>query len=111
MNQSDASERGKPQIGKDGQCDPAHLNVSAEAVREELQKIISSQEFRSSPHLRNFLQYVVEETLHGRADRLKEYAIGVEVFKRGDSFDPRIDTIVRTEARRLRLRLAEYYAA
>jgi TolB-like protein/Tfp pilus assembly protein PilF len=85
-------------------------DLSREAVQEELQKIISSPEFKTSTHLKNFLQFAVEETLSGRADSLKEYAIGVEVFKRSDSFDPRIDTIVRTEARRLRLRLDKYYA-
>jgi serine/threonine-protein kinase len=56
-----------------------------------------------------FLRFTVEELLAGRACRLKEYVIGVEVFDRGDSFDPRVDPIVRVEARRLRSKLCDYY--
>src|SRR5262249_29392186 len=56
-----------------------------------------------------FLRFIVEQTLHGGSD-LKEYSIGVEVFDKDPAFDPRIDNNVRTEARRLRLKLAEYYA-
>jgi predicted ATPase len=51
----------------------------------------------------------VEQALLGDVDRLKEYAVGLEVFGRGESFDPRVDTIVRVQARRLRARLQEYY--
>ncbi|HWG58820.1 MAG TPA: tetratricopeptide repeat protein, partial [Candidatus Acidoferrales bacterium] len=58
-----------------------------------------------------FLEFVVEESLAGRQHRLKEYVIGIEVFGRVDSFDPRVDSIVRVEARRLRGKLQEYYAA
>ncbi|HTM50580.1 MAG TPA: FlgO family outer membrane protein [Bryobacteraceae bacterium] len=58
-----------------------------------------------------FLRFVVEETLQGRAGLLKEYSIGVEAFGRGESFDPRQDSIVRVEARKLRSNLAEYYQA
>lgn len=110
MNLPDAPDKTSPGYEQNDPCDPQGPGVSTEAVRKELQKITSSPEFRASSHLKDFLQFVVEEALNGRAERLKEYAIGVEVFRRADSFDPRIDTIVRTEARRLRLRLAEYYA-
>jgi hypothetical protein len=55
------------------------------------------------------LRYVVERTLEGRTDELKEYALGVDVFGRGASFDPRVDTIVRVQARRLRSKLEGYY--
>ncbi len=55
------------------------------------------------------LRYVVEKTLAGEADQLKEYAVGVEVFDRDDKYDPRLDSIVRVEAGRLRSRLDEYY--
>jgi predicted ATPase len=58
-----------------------------------------------------FLRYVVERTIEGKAEELKEYAIGVEVFARGESFDARTDTIVRVQARRLRSKLKEYYDA
>ena len=65
--------------------------------------------FKNSGRHRDFLEYVVEETLKGRAGAIKEYSIGAAVFARGEKFDPRVDTIVRTEARRLRRRLQEYY--
>src|SRR5581483_659712 len=54
--------------------------------------------------------YAVEKTIEGRAHEVKEYSIGVDVFDRGKSFDPRLDNIVRAEARKLRLRLNKYYA-
>ncbi len=45
-----------------------------------------------------FLRLAVERTLEGKADELKEYVIGLEVFDRGASYDPRVDPIVRVEA-------------
>ena len=53
--------------------------------------------------------FIVEETLAGRGDRLKEYLVGVDVFGKDVNFDPRMDPIVRVQARRLRIRLASYY--
>jgi TolB-like protein/Tfp pilus assembly protein PilF len=63
-----------------------------------------------SARLSRFLSYVVEETLAGRAENLKEYPLGVEVFGKSASFDPRLDSAVRVDARRLRAKLDEYYA-
>ena len=51
----------------------------------------------------------MEETLAGRGGQIKEYSLGAEVFARGDDFDPRIDPIVRVQARNLRARMAKYY--
>src|SRR5260370_28241907 len=59
--------------------------------------------------IRRFLQFIVEESLLGQPHRLKEYLIGLEVFDRREVFDPRVDSIVRVEARRLRGKLEEYY--
>ncbi|MCW5980784.1 MAG: tetratricopeptide repeat protein [Bryobacteraceae bacterium] len=56
-----------------------------------------------------FLRFAVEEALAGRAGNLKEYAIGLAVFDRPPSYDPRIDPLVRVEARRLRDKLKTYY--
>jgi adenylate cyclase len=58
-----------------------------------------------------FLRFVVELELRGEGERLKEYVVGVEVFDRGESFDPASDSLVRVEARRLRSKLNEYYEA
>lgn len=61
--------------------------------------------------MRRFLDFTVEQYLAGKADELKEYVIGVEVFDRPVSHDPRIDPIVRVEARRLRSKLHAFYEA
>ncbi|HVX66599.1 MAG TPA: tetratricopeptide repeat protein [Bryobacteraceae bacterium] len=59
--------------------------------------------------MRRFLRFVVEQTLEGRGGELKEYLLGLEIFDRDEKFDPRIDPIVRVEARRLRAKLKTYY--
>jgi len=74
-----------------------------------LDRILASKTFSRSPRISRFLTFVVEQTLAGQEDKLKEYLLGVEVFNRMDSFDPRIDSIVRVEARRLRYKLERYY--
>lgn len=75
----------------------------------ELTRVLGSDAFSKAASLGRLLQHLVERTLDGTADQLKEYSIGVDVFGRGESFDPRTDTIVRVQARRLRARLKEYY--
>jgi TolB-like protein/Tfp pilus assembly protein PilF len=82
---------------------------SEHAIREHLSVLMSSTAFAQVDRLKRFLRYVVEETVAGRSENLKEYSIGVEVFDREGSFDPRTDPIVRVQARRLRARLARYY--
>ncbi len=83
--------------------------IASSEVRKQLDCIISSQTFRAAEREKAFLRYVVQQTIEGRGAELKEYTIGVEAFERGDEFDPRRDTIVRTEARNVRRRLARYY--
>ena len=78
-------------------------------VGKELDKILSSAIFRDAEGLRRFLRYTVEHTLHGEGGQLKEYRLGVEVFDRDSSFDPRLDPVVRMAARRLRSKLNDYY--
>ena len=78
-------------------------------VREQLDRILHSKAFRQVERLQGFLNVIVNETLAGRGDSLKEFLIGVEVFGKESSFDPRLDPIVRVQARRLRARLARYY--
>ena len=82
---------------------------SEHAIREHLSGLLSSTAFAQVDRLKRFLRYVVEETVAGRSEKLKEYSIGVEVFDRETSFDPRTDPIVRVQARRLRARLTRYY--
>jgi adenylate cyclase len=83
--------------------------ISAEAVRAELRRILGSADFDASERNRNFLRHVVEETLAGRADRIKAYSIATSVFGRDERFDPQLDSIVRIEAGRLRRSLERYY--
>jgi hypothetical protein len=83
--------------------------ISSEEVRVELAKILASRTFRSARGQRKFLDYAVTESVAGRALLIKEYLIGREALGRGETFDPRLDPIVRTQARKLRLRLAKYY--
>jgi TolB-like protein/Flp pilus assembly protein TadD len=78
-------------------------------VRAELDRILHSPGFAHSERMTRFLQCVVERKLAGRADELKEYLLGVEVFDRKPDYDPRVDPIVRVEARRLRSKLEDYY--
>ena len=79
------------------------------AVRSQLERILESEDFAPSERIKAFLRYVVEETLAGRSERLKEYGIATDVFDRDESFDPQTNTIVRVEAGRLRRRLERYY--
>jgi tetratricopeptide (TPR) repeat protein len=83
--------------------------VPAAEIRAQLDIILRSRAFIQSHRIRRFLQFVVEESLLGQPHRLKEYLIGLEVFDRREAFDPRVDSIVRVEARRLRYKLDEYY--
>jgi tetratricopeptide (TPR) repeat protein len=80
-------------------------------VSAALDRILSSGPFVRSPQLAGFLRFIVSEQLSGRDLSLKEYAVGVQVFNRGADFDPRIDPIVRVQARQLRFKLREYYEA
>jgi TolB-like protein len=78
-------------------------------VRAALDQVLASQSFVNSGRLSRMLRFVVERTLDGQGDQLKEYLLGVEVFDRPSEYDPRLDSIVRVEARRLRAKLSEYY--
>lgn len=80
-----------------------------EAVRAQLEIVLRSASFAGSERHRRFLRFVVEETLGGRNNGIKESVVALAVFDRGDGFDPRTDSTVRVEARNLRSRLNEYY--
>ena len=84
-------------------------SAPAEAIRSELETILASKTFRAARGQRKFLAYAVQAALDGTAHVLKEYVIATEALGREASFDPRLDPIVRIEARKLRARLAKYY--
>lgn len=95
--------------GPQAVCDTVAMTPAPDEVRSQLERLLASEVFRSSNRLSRFLQFIVEQSLAGEQDRLKEYVIGVEVFDRDDDYDPRIDSIVRVEAGRLRAKIEEYY--
>ena len=82
---------------------------SDKPIRDELARILGSPTFQPVDRLKRFLAFISHEALAGRSDQLKEYVIGVQVFGKEESFDPRTDPIVRVQARRLRARLVRYY--
>jgi len=86
---------------------PATIELAEQ--RAELKTVLASKGFVRAPALANLLSYLCEKLFAGEASQIKEYSIGVEVFRRGASFDQDADSIVRVEANRLRRRLAEYY--
>jgi hypothetical protein len=79
------------------------------SINDQLERILNTPPLVSSPSLSRFLRYVVEETAAGRGGAIKEYTLGLNVFDRGDEFNPRLDPIVRVQARNLRARLDKYY--
>jgi hypothetical protein len=83
--------------------------IDQEAIRAELSRILESPIFVQSDRLGRFLRYTIETTLAGDAETLKEYLIGTEVYERKPPYHPSADSIVRSEARRLRSKLKEYY--
>lgn len=93
--------------GTEGAVLPADIHGS---VRRELAVILSEPPLNGSDRLKRFLNYIVTETLDGRAERLSGYSIAIDVFDKPEDFDPTIDSIVRVEASRLRRRLNQHYA-
>lgn len=83
--------------------------ISDGLVREHVARVVSSKTFAQAERLKRFLTFISDEAAAGRGADLKEYVIGVQVFGKETSFDPRTDPIVRVQARRLRARLVRYY--
>lgn len=85
--------------------------VAADEVSAQVDRIGRSEGFRKSERLRRFLQFTVDRTLRGDVWQLREHVIAREVFDRPADFDPRVESIVRVEAKRLRRKLTDYYTA
>jgi adenylate cyclase len=83
--------------------------VPATAVRDQLTRVVNSPGFVSSTRLCRFLTHIVNRTIDGDVDSLKEFSIAMAVFDRTSEYDPNVDAIVRVEARRLRAKLKAYY--
>ena len=76
----------------------------------QTEHVLTDPLFSHSPQLKRFLRFAVEKTLAGEGQKLKEYTIAVEALGKPETFDPRLDSIVRVEARRLRNKLHLYYS-
>jgi tetratricopeptide (TPR) repeat protein len=79
------------------------------AARRQLERVLASRCFSRNDRLSRFLRFIVDRRLEGRDGEIKESVLAVEVFGRAADHDPKQDSIVRTEAARLRARLNEYY--
>jgi len=84
-------------------------SFSEDLIYAQLQKIFLCPEFAVSDILRRFLTYIIEETLGGRSNTIKEYTIAINVLNKPVSFKPQQDAIVRIHAGRLRRALNYYY--
>jgi adenylate cyclase len=105
---------GKPKLFCDlkvrmGTTTPDRTSESSQEVLQQLAKIVESRIFKKSERMRRFLRYIVEMTLAGKQNEIGEYSLGLEVYDRTDEFDPRLNSIVRVDAARLRSKLREYY--
>ena len=83
--------------------------VPRDSALQQIERVLSSPVFQGAGRSITLLRFLGKNALDGDADRLKEFTIGAEGLGKGDSFDPRIDPIVRAEASRLRSRLERYY--
>jgi len=93
---------------KKGSADPFRAIATME-IQAELSRIFTSEAFTNAGRMKRFLKYVVDQSLDGKDDDLSEYWIGLRVYDRDDGFDPRLDSIVRVDAARLRSKLREFY--
>src|ERR1700746_2184936 len=83
--------------------------MSRAIILSQLERILANPLFKNSRRYPNLLRYVVEQTLKGHPDELKERTLGIEVFGREPDYDTNLDPVVRTTAAEIRKRLALYY--
>ncbi len=83
--------------------------IPEEEIRRELERVIRGRRFSGARRSIRFLRYVVEAWLEGKGHELKELVIADDVYGRLPDYDPKIDSVVRVEAARLRARLRSYY--
>jgi len=86
------------------EIDPSH-----DEVREQLNRLLANPFFSHSKRFPTFLRFVVEHTLSGDAENIKERTLGIEIFGRDAEYDTASDPIVRVTAAEIRKRVAQYY--
>lgn len=99
-----------PSNGVNQNAQDSSRSIPPASIRAALDRVLHSQGFRASRRSQDFLRYVVERTLDGQADTLKERTIGIDVFGRLSGYDPSDDATVRVKAGEVRKRLGLYYA-
>jgi hypothetical protein len=87
----------------------AEITITEEQAEAQVVRILNSNAFRNSRSLCRLLKFLWEKSRSGEADGLKEYSIGLDAFGKPPSYDPRKDSIVRVQVKRLRKKLSEYY--
>jgi hypothetical protein len=80
-----------------------------DANQVQVQRIVASKAFKTSEVHRNLLNYLADKSLSGDAQNLKEYTVGLDVFGKPPTYDPRQESVVRMHVGRLRQKLTEYY--
>ncbi len=85
------------------------MHIAREEKLAQLDRILHGRTLHGSENLRAFLRFVVDKSIENQESQFKEYVIATEVFGRGSDFDPRVDSVVRVQAGRLRTKLHEYY--
>ncbi len=106
----DEGQTSGPSNGVNQNTRDSSRSIPPASVRAALDRVLHSQGFRASRRSQDFLRYVVERTLEGQADTLKERTIGIDVFGRLSGYDPSDDATVRVKAGEVRKRLGLYYA-
>ncbi len=81
----------------------------AEPIQQQIERIVHSEQFRSSEVLRRLLTFLSEKAIAGEADNLKEYVVAIDGLGKSSTYDPQHNSAVRIQMGRLRQRLAEYY--
>jgi hypothetical protein len=85
------------------------MALGAESIRAQVARIVQNKNLKLSEGQGRLLSYLAEKSISGEADDLKEYVVGVDAFGKPPSYDPRQESVVRTQVARLRQKLADYY--
>lgn len=84
-------------------------DAGQQTIREQLERLLANAHFISSKRCSNLLRFLVESTLNGRTERLRERELGIDVFGRSEGYDAQKDPVVRMAAGDIRKRIAQYY--
>src|SRR5580704_18083578 len=87
----------------------ALTDENKKAIQEQLERLLSNSHFKQSRRFPSFLRFVIDHTLLGQTDMLKERTLGIEIFGRNHDYDTSSDPIVRVAATEIRKRIAQYY--